>query len=438
MDLIMRREVLRMDLDLLAALSLSKALSTPGLTCILIECDPETNTLTLTASNGESTLTCNPSVGEVNEGGTVMVNAKQFASFVNAMKGDTIQLTTEVMTTESQFVPAMDQKPTRLGLESGKSRLHLPTMPVEQFPALPDTPPAQAKIQASALGSLISRTQFCILDQDHLGRVSVPAGAFLEIRENGSATMITTDGDRLSQAKTWSVAEATPVVASVVVPRGGLEAVVKLAAAAGGIAEIAIGKNHIFFTFGKRYLVVRQMAVPFPNVAPIFESIGKGNRVAAFNASAMQQMLQIALLAVGRNSKTNTAGVNLDFDSQGVCRLNAVHSLGLFGEAEDEIPISLQGDSMGVRLNAEFLLGFLGSVGAERLAMIATDGLHPLLFRGRGADWETCFVLMPINPALIQAPVSAPVKEKKGRAKAKEEKPVAISDPVYIEEEAPF
>ena len=81
-----------------------------------------------------------------------------------------------------------------MGVRCGASRFRIAGLPEEDFPRLPDPKGAKLEIPGGVLAQLIGRTIFAISAEDSKYTFS---GALLFLRP-GSATMVATDGHRLS------------------------------------------------------------------------------------------------------------------------------------------------------------------------------------------------------------------------------------------------
>jgi DNA polymerase-3 subunit beta len=159
--------------------------------------------------------------------------------------------------------------------------------------------------------------------------------------------MVATNGHRLSRMDV--PASGGKESADLIVPPKALEQIRRLFGAADMI-EIARSENHLGFRSGDTRVFTRLIEGPYPNYEQV---IPRENDKAA---TIDKEALASALRRVGVVASDQTHRVRLAFGS-GVLRF-AVSTPDL-GEAQDEIAITYEGDTLEIGFNANYLLEIL-------------------------------------------------------------------------------
>jgi len=145
---------------------------------------------------------------------------------------------------------------------SGRSTFKLAAMAKDNFPALPDVPPALAEVPAGTLGGLIDRTAFAMSSEESRYTLN---GALLLLKA-GRVEMVATDGSRLSLAVRETEAAGLKNEERMLVPRRALGAVRRLTEAQESDTPIKIAKDdsHLFFSAGDSVVITRLISGQFP------------------------------------------------------------------------------------------------------------------------------------------------------------------------------
>jgi len=143
-------------------------------------------------------------------------------------------------------VRALENQWVEIG--SGRSTFKLAAMAKDNFPALPNVPPALAEVPAGTLGGLIDRTAFAMSAEESRYTLN---GA-LPVLRPGKVEMVATDGSRLSLAVRETEVAGLKNEERMLVPRRALGAVHRLAGAQESDTPIKIARDHshLFFSAG--------------------------------------------------------------------------------------------------------------------------------------------------------------------------------------------
>ncbi len=160
-------------------------------------------------------------------------------------------------------------------IQSGKRNYKLVGMSKDNFPTIPDPPHALAKIPASMLSGLISRTAFAISSEE--SRYTLNGG--LLVLKPEMAAMVATDGHRLALAETDHKFSGLNTEARVLVPKKALSEIQRLRPGPEKMTpvEFARDDSYLFFQVGPRRLVSRILTGQFPNFEAVLPRENKKN-----------------------------------------------------------------------------------------------------------------------------------------------------------------
>ena len=270
---------------------------------------------------------------------------------------------------------------------SGSARFHLRTLPVEDFPRLPE--PADAadamRVPAAAFIETIGRVARSASKDEtrpHLTGVLVSATG-RELR------MVATDSYRLSVKETTLESELEGSFEANV-PARTLQELSRVAQAAGTeTIEIVAGPNQVIFTVGAVVLSSRLVEGRFPNYRQLLpENFEHELRVS--RAELLDVVRRMSLLA------QKNAPLRLRF-SEGTLDISA--QTPDVGEASESLPVPFQGEPIEIGFNPEFFRDGLDSAESDELVLKLITPLRPGLIEsgGGGGDGGFIYLVMPIR-----------------------------------------
>jgi DNA polymerase-3 subunit beta len=270
---------------------------------------------------------------------------------------------------------------------SGRSTFKLAAMAKDNFPALPDVPPALAEVPAGTLGGLIDRTAFAMSSEESRYTLS---GALLLLKA-GKVEMVATDGSRLSLAVRETEVAGLKSEERMLVPRRALGAVRRLAEAQESDTPIKIARDdsHLFFSAGDSIVITRLISGQFPNYEAVLPQ--SNSIVLTLDAATFREALKrVSLLAPEQ--------------SHGVClalepgQLTLSTAGGTAGEAVESIDAAYSGEPLRVAFNCRFLLDFLGVVKSGQVEIALKDGQSAADLRPADLDqYHWRYVAMPMR-----------------------------------------
>ncbi|GAA4124361.1 DNA polymerase III subunit beta [Nocardioides fonticola] len=279
----------------------------------------------------------------------------------------------------------------RVSLTCGSARFSLQTMPVADYPTLPDMPTATGVVDGDVFAHAVSQAVTAAGRDDML---PVLTGVRIEI-DGDTISLLATDRFRLSHRElTWS--PRTPDVSiAALVPAKVLDATAKALAGAGEvtIALSAGGAGEGIIGFegaapgGVRRTTTRLLDGEFPKVRSLFPS--EHLTVATVDkASLVESVKRVSLVA-----ERNTA-VQLAFHD-GVLTLDA--GTGDEAQASESLETTIDGDDLTTGFNPQFLLDGLGAIDESVVELAFTQSSKPVVLSGRSSEGDPGFryLLMP-------------------------------------------
>jgi DNA polymerase-3 subunit beta len=323
--------------------------------------------------------------GEINasiaEEGRALVSGRLLAEIVRALPAAPVELAIE---------------PSRAVLTCGTSRFTLPTLPVEDYPALPGLPPVTGKLGSSAFAAAVGQVAIAAGRDDTL---PVLTGVRIEIAGE-KITLASTDRYRLAVRELVWRPEDPEVAGTALVPARTLADASKALAAAGAEISVAIGSGPAGealagFSCGARHSTTRLIDGQFPDYRRLLPPTSPLS--AEVEVSPLVDAARRVSLVAAR-----TAPVLLSF-SPGEVVLEA----GAGGEAQarESLAASYDGPELSIAFNPGYLLDGLQALDSDSVHVgFATDDpaeapRKPAVFTGKSADTgpDYRYLLMPVR-----------------------------------------
>jgi DNA polymerase-3 subunit beta len=282
---------------------------------------------------------------------------------------------------------------TRVVLTCGSARFSLQTMPVDDYPTLPDMPAASGTVPSEEFAHAVAQAVTAAGRDDML---PVLTGVRIEI-EGEVISLLATDRFRLSHRElTWSPNAADASAAALVPARvlgdtakaltSGAE--VTIALSSGGSGEGIIGFEGQG-AGGVRRTTTRLLDGEFPKVRNLFPpehaTIAKVDK-----ATLVESVKRVALVA-----ERNTA-VQLAF-ADGTLTLDA--GSGDEAKASEAIEADIDGEAITTGFNPQFLLDGLTAIDQSVVELAFTQSSKPVVISGStgesGDESGFRYLLMP-------------------------------------------
>ncbi len=357
-----------------AARSLPARPSVPVLAGLLLKA--EEGSLSLSGFDYEVSARVSVEV-DVEEGGTVLVSGRLLADICRALPNRPVEISSDGV---------------RVTVVCGSSRFTLHTLPVEEYPALPQMPTATGAISAEVFASAVSQVAIAAGRDDTL---PVLTGVRIEI-EGDSVTLASTDRYRFAVREFLWKPETPDVSAVALVPAKTLLDTAKslsggdtvsLALSAAGAGEGLIG-----FEGAGRRTTTRLLEGDLPKYRTLFPT--EFNSVAVIETAPFVEAVKRVALVAERNTP-----VRLSFE-QGVLILEAGSSDD--AQAVERVDAQLEGDDISIAFNPGFLLEGLSAIDSPVAQLSFTTSTKPALLSGRPAvdaeaDESYKYLIMPVR-----------------------------------------
>lgn len=313
---------------------------------------------------------------EVIEPGTVLVSGRLLAEISRALPNKPVDFTVEG---------------TKVSVVCGASRFTLLTMPVDEYPSLPNMPEITGVVAGDVLTAAVNQVTVAASRDDTLPLLT---GVRVEI-EGEKVTLLSTDRYRLALRElVWT--PASPSISTVALVRARTLNDVAKSLGATGDVNIALsngpGVDLIGFEAGGRHTTSLLVDGDYPPVRRLFPD------ETPIHAVVARQPLIDAAKRVSLVAERNTP-IRLNF-AEGQVILDA--GQGDDAQASEAIEAALVGEEISVAFNPMFLLDGLNALNTDFVRLSFTHASKPVEFTGQesleGEDSkEYRYLLVPIR-----------------------------------------
>ncbi|SFR17237.1 DNA polymerase-3 subunit beta [Lentzea waywayandensis] len=308
------------------------------------------------------------------DGGRALVSGRLLADITKALPNHPVEI-------------AVDG--SRMMISCGSARFSLPTMPVEDYPALPSMPQLIGELPGEIFGEAVSQVAVAAGKDDTLPMLT---GVRVEIGE-GKLTLVATDRFRLAMREFPWEPDASLGEVAVLVPARTLGDAAKTLGSSGGKVEMSLAANDGLLGLsgsGKR-TTTRLLDADFPKYRQLLPS--EHSAAAIIDIDALQQAIKRVSLVAERGTQ-----VRLEFVDGGL-RLSAGGDDE--GSAEEELPVEYTGDAVTIAFNPGYLLDGLGAVRTQKVHLSFTTPSRPALLKPVDEDGNVApgylYLLMPVR-----------------------------------------
>ncbi|MCX4747673.1 DNA polymerase III subunit beta [Kitasatospora sp. NBC_01287] len=314
---------------------------------------------------------------DVEEPGTVLVSGRLLNDIARNLPNRPVEISTDGQ---------------RVSVVCGSSRFTLPTLPVDEYPALPQMPTATGTVSGEVFASAVSQAAVAAGRDDTL---PVLTGVRVEI-EGDKITLAATDRYRFAVRELLWKPEQADISAVALVPARTLQDIAK-SLGSGDTVSIALssggaGEGLIGFEGAGRRTTTRLLEGEFPKFRSLFPTEFSAE------ASVQTQPFLEALKRVSLVAERNTP-VRLSFE-QGVLTLEA--GSGDDAQATERIEADLEGDDISIAFNPGYLEEGLKAIDSPYANLCFTTATKPALLKGKAAvdaevDEAYQYLIMPVR-----------------------------------------
>jgi DNA polymerase-3 subunit beta len=312
--------------------------------------------------------------GEVLEPGGVTLSARKLFEICRELEEAPVELHEE------------DQWVT---LTSGRSRFKVASLPVADFPPVPEAEGEWAvPVARDVFATMIRKTFFAVGDLDTryvLNGVLMTAAA-----EKGGGevpfAMVATNGHRLAMVERPITVQG-PLEVSAIVPRKALLEMKKLLDEDEGPISLAFTDKRVIFKKEGLTLVSQLVEGTFPSYEKVIPQQAGTTAVLPRDA-AMAAFRRVSLLC---QEKTWAVRFGL---TPGTLTLTANNPD--LGEATEELAVTYDGDKFSSGFNARYFIDVLQNVDGDAVTLETADPLSPCVLRDSG-DPGYLALIMPMR-----------------------------------------
>jgi len=300
---------------------------------------------------------------EIASPGSVLVSGRLLSDITRALPAKPVDVSVEG---------------TRVSLVCGNARFSLPTMAVEDYPALPALPEETGVISADLFAEAIGQVAVAAGKDDTLPMLT---GIRVEI-SGETVVLAATDRFRLAVRElTWSTSSPS-LEAAVLVPAKTLAEAAKAGTSGSEVhlalgAGSAVGKEGLLGirSAGKRS-TTRLLDAEFPKFRQLLPS--EHTAIATIGVAELTDAIKRVALVADRGAQ-----IRMEFGDS-VLRLSA--GADDVGRAEEDLPVDFAGEPLTIAFNPTYLTDGLGSLHSDRVTFGFTTPSRPAVLRPAGED----------------------------------------------------
>jgi DNA polymerase-3 subunit beta len=282
-----------------------------------------------------------------------------------------------------------------LELVCGSARFTLPTMPVEDYPTLPEMPASAGTVEAATFAAAVQQVAVAAGRDETL-----PMMTGVRIELNGSTmAMLATDRYRLAMREIQWSPDDHDISLNALVPAKTLADTAKTLGPLGGEVTVALsqgaaGEGMIGFAGGTRRTTSRLLdGANYPPVRSLFPDAS--NAQARVGVSALAEVVRRVALVAERATP-----VRLSFSEEGL----VVEAGGTEeARASEAMEATFTGEPLMIAFNPQYLLDGLAALGAPTAVLSFIDAFKPAVISPAGEDGEIIpgyrYLIMPIRVA---------------------------------------
>jgi DNA polymerase-3 subunit beta len=313
----------------------------------------------------------------VAEAGAILVPGRLLAEIVRSLPPQPIDLATDG---------------ARVVLSCGSAKFTLPTLPLDEYPTLPDMPAVAGTVGSDAFAAAVAAVAIAAGRDDAL---PVLTGIRVEI-DGEQVTLAATDRYRLAvRTLRWAPSDPAMQTTALVPARTLAEAAKSLTSGAEitlALSGTGPGEGLVGLSGAQRSTTSRLLDGEFPKYRSLLPD--SFSATATIDSATLTDAVRRVALVASR-----TSPIRLSFSSDGL----SLEAGGVDeAEAQESLPAGFDGEPLTIAFNATYLLDGLGSIDSDEAHLSFTGPTKPAVLTGKpGADegTEHRYLLMPVRLA---------------------------------------
>lgn len=318
---------------------------------------------------------------DVGEDGAALVSGRLLTEITKALPAKPVDITVSG---------------AHLELVCGSARFTLPTMPVEDYPTLPEMPEAAGSVDAAVFAAAVGQVAVAAGRDETLPMMT---GIRVEI-EGSRMTMLATDRYRLAMRDVEWQPHSPDLVADALIPAATLAETAKTLGQTGGQVNIHLGKTRmgdgvIGISGEARHTTSRLLdGANYPPVRTLFPKPEQITSEARVQAAALTEVVKRVSLVCGK-----TTPVLLTFTPDRVLVEAGDTDNARASEAMDATYTGA--DPMTIIFNPGYLVDGLSSLGSSLAHFSFVDPFKPAVIAACGTDSQPLpnhrYLIMPMR-----------------------------------------
>ena len=274
-------------------------------------------------------------------------------------------------------------KGDRVGLQAGRSRFTLTTLPASEFPTIDGIELVEkVSLPEEVLHDLMEHTAFAMANQDVRYYLN---GMLLDLQEH-TLRCVATDGHRLAMKET-QLQTTVSTRRQIIIPRKGVNELVGLLDSGSGTVELEFGRNHLRVHRDDVTFTTKLIDGRFPDYEAVIPL--SADKTAVLERDVLRGALQRA----GILSNEKYRGVRLEL-SPGKLRIIAHNPEQ--EEAVEEVEADTQVAELAVGFNVGYLLDALGALHGDKARLSLRDAQSSCLVQEADSE-QARHVIMPLR-----------------------------------------
>lgn len=338
--------------------------SVPALSGILISTEQENITFFATDLETSIKTTAN---GLIDESGSVAVPGKLFLSIIKGLPESAVVLET----IGEQITITCNQSASTIN-----------TLNIDDFARFPEISGIQKVVlPVSVLAGMVRKVSKAVSRDETR---AILTGILLKV-EGDVVTMVSMDSYRLAMVESKLKNPLSEPFESLI-PGKAFDEVVRMAGSSDSI-EITLSSNQIMFTFGSTAFVTRRLEGNFPNYKQVIPQ-NYTTRATIDYSEFYDAAKRVSLLALN-----NTAiKIEYVFEDQKIILSAQTKDVG---NAHEEIPAKIEGDSKQISFNHAFIQDGLSVINNEYVTFEVTESMKPAIIRSEEENF--IYLIMPVR-----------------------------------------
>ncbi len=271
----------------------------------------------------------------------------------------------------------------RATIRSGKSRFILSTLPASEFPNIDSFDPLTTFVlEQQQLKFLFDQTSFAMAQQDVRYYLN---GLLLELNSK-LIRAVATDGHRLALCDQLTAIDISDTQ-QIIVPRKAVLELTRLLDTSTELVTFQLGSNHIRLSTPDMTFIAKLIDGRFPDYQRVVPQ--GGDKIVLADRQLLRQALSRA--SILSNEKYRSVRFKLSDNSLQVLAHNPEQE-----EAEEEILVNYDGDTLEIGFNASYVMDALAAISTDEVRLELTDQNSCCLIRSSSND-DCRYVVMPMR-----------------------------------------